>query len=104
MDKYQNPIDTGSQMPMNNKNEGRVGPIIGTIIILVIIILGGIYYAKLVKETIDNRRALEQSQQEAEKAEADLANQSTGDSVESIQADLDKTNIDVLDAELDQIK
>ena len=69
---------------------GPSGPIIGAIVILVIIILGGLYFwsqrngeEALTNETIEN-----------------INMQSDSDAAAAIEADLDATDIENLDAEL----
>jgi hypothetical protein len=86
MDKDQN---------MNQGAESSVGPMIGIIIILAVIVLGGLYFwgqrANKSGNALDENTAAELDQ---------IQSQSSSDEVSSIQADLDATDIDSLDAEL----
>lgn len=71
------------------KDKG-VGPIIGSIIIIILIIIGGIYYWNSI---IDERAATQ-----------DTSEQSEAESISEIEAELNTTDLDNLDAELEQIE
>ena len=85
----------------NNMNMGTVersngssaGPIIGIIVILAIIILGGLYFWR---QRV-NEEAYEAESEETMEA---INTQSESDDASSIEADLNNTDIDNLDAEL----
>lgn len=73
-------------------NEGSSGPIIGTIIILVVIILGGLYFWGQRDDTADATDTTVES----------IEMQSESDEVSDIEADLEATDLNVggeLDAE-----
>ncbi|HEY4509041.1 MAG TPA: hypothetical protein VJC13_02015 [Candidatus Paceibacterota bacterium] len=83
------------------ENKSGIGSIIGTIIIIAIIILGGLYFwgkrveESKVKENVDNSIATTTSQSEAEK----IKSTSESDSLDSIDADLSSTNTTNLNSE-----
>lgn len=86
MEGEQNNVNAGT----GEGGGGPSGPIIGAIVILVIIILGGLYFwsqrngeEALTNETIEN-----------------INMQSDSDAAAAIEADLDATDIENLDAEL----
>lgn len=83
-------MDEGNNLNPGEKN-GSAGPIIAVIIILALVILGGLYFwgeRKDRGETINND-ALEA-----------INTQSELDDATSIEADLDATNVDNLDSEI----
>ena len=68
------------------KKDGKIGPTIGSIIIIVIIILGGLYFIDTIRQTntdTETRNATETS---------------------DISADLENTDIESLDADLAEIE
>ena len=85
----------GSNSP--RAKEGSVGPVIGTIIILAVIVLGGLYFW--------GQRASEKAMSEAQLGEVvqDITTQSQSDEAAAIQADLDTTSVDNIDSELNGI-
>ena len=87
------------------ENKSSIGSIIGTIIVIAIIILGGLYFwgkrideARLQKDLVSG----ENTQVEAdENMEANtIKSVNSSDDYSSIEADLNSTNLDNLDAEL----
>jgi len=81
MDEQQNNVNVGVE-----EGGGSSGPIIGAIVILAIIILGGLYFW---------------GQRASNDAVIDEINrQSDSDEAAAIEADLDATDIENLDAEL----
>jgi uncharacterized protein HemX len=85
-----------------------IGPIIGIAIIVVIIIFGGLYYwgGKINNQELRNAQesitAEEISNQQDTSVES-LQVQSTSDEITDIEADLDLTDLENLDAELGNI-
>lgn len=85
-----------------------VGPIIGIAIILIVLIFGGLYYwgGKISNQELRNQQesitAEEILDQQDESLES-LQVQSTSDEIVEIEADLDLTNLEGLDKELDNI-
>ncbi|MBI1975545.1 MAG: hypothetical protein HYS59_00910 [Candidatus Vogelbacteria bacterium] len=87
---------------MQEQQQG-VGPLFGIIIIVLVLVLGGLYYA--------GSRPSGQSAQTAEEIlaqdDASLENllvQQSSDGVASIEADLSATDLDGLDAEIGAIE
>lgn len=72
-------------------NGASIGPVIGTIIILAVIVLGGLYFWS---QRAENQAAVERTIQDIEK-------QSDSDATSAIEADLEATEIDSLDASLE---
>lgn len=97
MDDKTNDLGQAVTPDLEPARDGSVGPIIGTIIILAVIVLGGLYFW--------GQRA-EQRAMTAEELQAtveDIQSQSTSDAPADIQADLNATDIDNIDAELQGI-
>ncbi len=80
------------------RSEGSLGPVIGTIIILLVIILGGLYFWSERTKMADNKEAATAETTDSE-AQA-IRSQSSSDDAAAIQADLDATNFDSLDSDL----
>lgn len=73
------------------------GPTIGLIIVVLVIILGGLYFwSKQTKENSDTNMMAEQEAMM-------IKEQGSSDEVGDIEADLNATNLDNLDAELGDI-
>ncbi|MDP2705154.1 MAG: hypothetical protein Q8O71_01995 [bacterium] len=87
------------QNPLPNKPvASSVGPLVGIIIVVIIIVLGGMYFwgQRVDRSGIDpmlENDAMTQS----------LENQSSSDDLTAIEADIDNTDLENLDAELNQI-
>ncbi len=97
-----NPLSQPAGLP-KEENTSSVGAIIGTIIIIAIIILGGLYFwGKRIEEI--NTQATIQNEEESAYATGSEAsaikNVSPSDDLSSIEADLQQTNTQNLDAEL----
>ncbi|MFZ2048700.1 MAG: hypothetical protein WAV25_00100 [Minisyncoccia bacterium] len=90
-------------MDEQKTNEGGVGPIIATIIILAVIILGGFYFwsqrAAETTQPVDTQAAVAPLSNEAVQA---VEKQSASDDTASIEADLKATNTAGVDAALTQ--
>lgn len=71
------------------EKSGGVGPVIGSIIVIIVIVLGGLYYLNSVKVDIA-------------KEEAPALNESS--EIEAIEEDLNQTDLDNLDAEFSDIE
>jgi len=78
-----------------SNNEGSAGPVIGTIIILAVIVLGGLYFWGQRAE-VEPAMTEEQVQEQVNM----IQEQSTSDVPADIEADLNATDIDSLDSEL----
>lgn len=74
---------------VERSNEGSAGPIIGTIIILVVIVLGGLYFWGQRGDDVDG-------------TVESINVQSESDEIVDIEADLEDTDLDNLDLEVDE--
>jgi hypothetical protein len=88
---------------MQPQNKSSIGSIIGTIIIIAVIILGGLYFwgkrieeAKLNQDLIENNQPSQATTSEEDK----IKKVSSSDDLNSIEADLNATNMDNLGAEM----
>ena len=86
--------------PMPGQESKSVGPLIGVIVIIAVIVLGGLYFW--------GQRLDEQKQSEAalqnDAATQELETQNTSDEVADIEADLNATNLEGLDTEMNQLE
>jgi len=96
-------------MTINNKNmnenKSGIGSIIGTIIIIAIIILGGLYFwGRRVEESKSKENLVSDTTSPTSSAEiseaATIKAVTSGDDLDSIDADLQSTNLDNLDTEV----
>ena len=88
---------------MQPQNKSSIGSIIGTVIIIAIIILGGLYFwGKRIEESNLKQDLVENNQtEEIKPTEADsIKKVSSSDDLNSIEADLNSTNLDNLGAEM----
>lgn len=85
-----------------NKGEGSTGPIIGTIIILAIVVLGGLYFwgQRTTSPTIDIYGNPVSSSTPATVDTKAIDTQSSSDNPASIQNDLKSTNTDTLGSQI----
>ncbi|HRH26558.1 MAG TPA: hypothetical protein PLZ99_00150 [Parcubacteria group bacterium] len=100
------------EIPNNiHENKSSIGGILGTILVIAIIILGGLYFwgkrideAKLRQENAAQQAVFENSQNTTiqEVSEADkIKSVGNSDDVSSLEAELNATNLNGLGAELD---
>jgi len=84
--------------------KGGIGPLVGIIIIVAVLIIGGLYFwgAKLAKDEQQSMTAEEIANQEDPQT-ASLQQQSASDDLSSIEADVHATDLDNLDKELGNI-
>jgi uncharacterized protein HemX len=97
------PVQTPQTPPVQTPegDGGSVGPIVGSVIVIIIIIIGGLYFwgQKLsTDKTADEIRAEEDS------LLANLETVGQSDELEDIENDLDATDLDNLDDDLDNIE
>lgn len=108
-----NNIPTGAA-PINNvqtpapENKSSIGSIIGTIIVIAIIILGGLYFwgkrideAKMKESLVSSEEVNNPAAQDENMEAAAIMSVTGSDDLNSIEADLKATNLDNLGAELD---
>lgn len=102
------------QMPPAEKSSIINGPLLAVLAILLIAILGGMYYwfstltptEPAPAPVVERPTAAENNEPESTTAEAQtevLNTVSTSDEIEAIEADLEATDLDSLDAELEAI-
>ena len=84
------------------EQEQSTGPLIGIIIIVLILVLGGIYYAGRTTPE-DTGASAEEILSEEDPTLESLTEQSTSDEVADIEEDLDLSEFDSLDEELGDI-
>ena len=73
------------------------GALIGSIIVVAVLIVGGVYYFNAAKTQISKDEAVaQQSQAQADAQVRALSTQNTSDAVADIDADLKNTNIDAI--------
>ena len=88
---------------MDQQNQSSIGSIIGTIIIIAIIILGGLYFwGKRVEETKMKQDLVSETDntpKEQDEASA-IKSVNSSDDLNSIEADLSATNYNNLDTEI----
>lgn len=87
---------------MDQEQQGA-GPLIGIIIIVLILVLGGIYYAGKTEPNPEVEITAEEILNEPDPLIENLNTVGTADDIASIEADLESTDINSLDAELDAI-
>ncbi len=95
---------------MNDENKSSVGSIIGTIIIIALIVLGGLYFwGKRVEEAQNAKKMASEAtlptvsaeDQAAANEAASIKSTSSLDDLDSIESDLNNTNTTNLSPELD---
>ncbi len=106
--ELENQIPT-TQDSLSSK-EGTLGPIVGSVIVIIVLILGGIFFWTERAEKVTNTQN-ETSSEEAgspvptsDSTVTELETQSEGDEIADIQADIANTNLDNLDEELGAIE
>lgn len=95
----------------SDANHSHVGPILGVLIVVLIIILGGLYlWGSMLNETETQvqtvQRVIPNNEPETPRAEADrqiMDTTSSSNELDAIYADLESTNLSDLDGELNQI-
>ena len=100
----QKSINTPIQnMLASTQEDSKTGPLIGSIIIILIVVLGGLYFWGSL--LANNKLRINSLREQANTLEIEeTAKQSTSTDVKSIEADLKITNIDNLDSEIDNIE
>lgn len=93
-------MDGDQNTPIMNQGQGPVepkstGPVIGIVIIILIIVLGGLYFW--------GQRADQNIMEETQNAELEMT-QSESDDLTSIEADLNSADFDGLGAEVEVIE
>ncbi len=98
------------EVSFSEKHHAHLPPILILLILILLILLGGLYLwgGLLHKETqsVRQERTIPNNEPETPRAEADqqiLNTLSPSTEIDAIYADLESTNLDTLDSELDQI-
>ena len=89
-----------------DQNKSSIGSIIGTIIIITLIILGGLYFwGKRIEESKSTQSLTDDTtRMTIDDSEATaIKSLNSSDEVGSIEADLNSTNLDNLDSELNTL-
>ncbi len=86
---------------MEPQNKSSIGSIIGTVIIIAIIILGGLYFwGKRIEESKANAELVSEASTTQTNESENVSKTSSSDDLDSIDADLEATNLNDLDAEM----
>lgn len=100
--RYNAPIQS---MVDGARRDSTAGPLIGSIIIIMIILVGGLYFwgSMIIerKAEIEMQQTLQDQTSDAETAA--ITSQSTSDESASIEADLNATDIDAVDADIEAV-
>jgi len=99
-EQNKSPID---EPPRELENKpGSVGPVVAIVVIVAVLILGGLYYwgVQLNKEEMTG----EEIENLPDEGLESLETQGTSDTLGAIEEDLQTTDLDGLDSELDQIE
>lgn len=104
-------MDQTQQNPQNQtgmpggapQEEKSVGALIGSIIIIVIIVIGGIYFWATQEKMMPSDTSTQMQNMMGDQSTNMLLEQGTSDNLSDIEADLNATNLDNLDAELSDI-
>lgn len=102
------PEEETSAMPHDDKpEESSSGPLVGIAIIVIVLIAGGIYLWSTTfnqeEEAADQAPAVEFTNAETDAIVNQLNSQGTSDEVADIEADLNLTDLENLDSELDDL-
>ncbi len=81
---------------IDKKNSERVGPLIGSVIIILIIIAGAFYLFSLIRNKVEVQK------QNATTTEQNVSNQS--DEISDIEADINSTETESLDKEMEALE
>ncbi|MDP3989427.1 MAG: hypothetical protein Q8P93_04295 [bacterium] len=87
---------------MDKEQQGS-GPLIGIIIIVLILVLGGIYYAGKTQPAEQAGPTADEIRTQDDPYASQLSTQGSSDETAAIEADLEASNFDDLDAELSEI-
>lgn len=91
------------QSPATPQAESGTGPLIGVIIVIIVIIIGGLYFWG---QQIEKRVSVESDTEiagENDPASQNLQTQDSSTEINSIESDLNNTDLDGLDKEINTI-
>jgi hypothetical protein len=80
------PETNNEQIIIQKPKGGRVGPVIGSVIVIILIILGGAYYLKTFKTNIEGKK-----------------NVAPENSLSDVEQEIENINTDDIEADLNQI-
>ena len=101
----QNPVDTMPQTPEETPKSSSVGPFIGIIIVILVIILGGLYFwGQRVEKNADESILTGEDTVTEDNSVEILETQSSSDEIADIEEDLNTTDLENLDRELQSIE
>lgn len=95
-----NSTDTSNAQPprQNDSAASSIGPLVGIIVVVIVVVLGGMYFWGQRIEKSGEDTAFEN-----DAATESLENQSSSDEIAAIEADINNTDLQNLDTELNQI-
>lgn len=82
---------------IETKDSDKIGPLVGSVIIIAVIVLGAFYLFDQIKERIEKQEEQKQIQQEQEKV-------SESDDVTEIESELQATEVDSMDEEMQSLE
>jgi len=95
---------TGDDMRMPTMQHSHIGPILGVLVIMLVIILGGLYlWGGMLSNGVGTRTPVINNEPETPRAQADqeiFGTVSTSDDLAAIEADINNTNFDSLQSDL----
>ncbi len=98
-----NQSSMGSAMPKMNNEKKPIGPVIGVIIIVLVLTLGGFYFYGDQLNRKNEVMTPEEIVNTSDEATLNLKQQGTSDEINSIETDLNATDLNNLDKELQDI-
>jgi hypothetical protein len=112
METNETETKTATTPPFSVQHHAHVGPLLGILVIVVVLIFSGLYLwgAMLGKESGTREftpRTLPNNEPETTRAVTDqdiLKTMSPSNEIDALYADIESTNLDTLDSELDQIE
>lgn len=93
----------GSAMPKMNDEKKPIGPVIGVIIIVLVLTLGGFYFYGNQLNRGNGNMTPEEIINASDEATVNLEQQSASDEINDIEIDLNATDLNNLDKELQDI-
>jgi uncharacterized protein HemX len=102
----QNTTPIMPQTPQQGASDRAIGPAIGIIVIIALIVLGGLYFLSQ-RTTVQNSTQENAESQNEVPPGADLdalQTQNSSDDVDSIEADLNATNVTDLGTEIESVQ
>lgn len=96
-----------TKLEFHESHHARIGVVLGVLILILALILGGLFlWGSMLADKENTLPAIENNEPETPRAEADaqiLETVSTSDELDAIGADLESTNLNSIDADLQAI-